>query len=647
MKLFEPGKIGALTIKNRTIMASMGNVGLVELDGRFSPRGLEYFIARARGGIGLITTGCVLVDNTAEKKVEDYWSMMPRIDHDRFISRMSELADAIHDYGAKLSLSLTGGYGRVISRKIFSAAIQPVGPSPLPWLWDNSIVTRELTIPEIETIVKGFELAAERVKRAGVDAIEIHGHEGYLIDQFMTALWNKRTDDYGGDLDGRLRFPVEIIEAIKRGAGSDFPVIFRYGGKHYIPGGREIEESQEIAKQLEIAGADALHIDAGCYEAWHWAHPPTYQEPGCLVDMADAIKKVVKIPVIAVGKLGNPELAERVLVEGKADFIALARPLLADPEWPIKVKEGRWDDIRPCIGCHDGCLARIFSGKYLSCALNPATGMERELAIEPAQHAKSVLVIGGGPGGMEAARVTALRGHRVNLWEKRDKLGGNLIAASVPEFKKDVRDYVQHLSNQLVKLGVNTELKKKASAELVQQMAPDAVILATGATHIIPDIKGVERGNVVTAVELLLGRKEAGENVIVAGGGLIGCEVAAYLGQNGKKVTIIEMLDDISTNMPRTARIQLLEMLAKANVVIFTNTIFLDITQKGALVESRGEKKTIKADTVVLALGLKPDSALIEELRDKVPELHMVGDCVEPRRIINAVWEAYRTARLI
>ena len=267
MKLFEPGKIGTLNIKNRIVMASMGNIGLVELDGRFSPRGVEYFIARAKGGVGLITTGCVLVDNIAEKKVEDYWSMMPRIDHDRFISRMSELADAIHDYGARLSLSLTGGYGRVISRKIFSAAAQPVGPSRLPWLWDNSITTRELTIPEIEIIVRGFELAAERAKRAGVDAIEIHGHEGYLIDQFMTALWNKRTDKYGGDLEGRLRFAVEIIGAIKRGAGNDFPVIFRYGGKHHIQGGRDVEESQEIAKRLEKAGADALHIDAGCYEA--------------------------------------------------------------------------------------------------------------------------------------------------------------------------------------------------------------------------------------------------------------------------------------------------------------------------------------------------------------------------------------------
>ncbi len=357
MKLFEPGKIGTLSIKNRIVMAPMGTIGLVEMDGRFAQRGIEYFATRARGGAGLITTGCILVDNEVEPKVEDYWSFMPRIDSVRFVTGLSELADAIHDYGAKLSVSLTGGYGRVISRKVFPLARQPVAPSPGPWLWDNSVTTRELTTAEVEKIVKAFELAAERARTAGIDAVEIHGHEGYLIDQFMTALWNKRTDKYGGDLDGRFRFPIEIIEAVKRGAGRDFPVIFRYGAKHYLPGGRDIAESQEIAKRLEQVGADALHIDAGVYETWHWAHPPTYQPPGCLVDMAEAIKKVVTIPIIAVGKLGYPELAERVLEEEKADFIALGRPLLADPEWPTKVKEGRLEDIRMCVGDHDGCIA--------------------------------------------------------------------------------------------------------------------------------------------------------------------------------------------------------------------------------------------------------------------------------------------------
>ena len=647
MRLFEPGKIGTLVIKNRIVMASMATIGLTELDGRYSPRSIEYFATRARGGTGLITTGCVIVDNEAEPKVENYWSFMPRIDSDRFIIRLNELANAVHDYGAKLSVSLTGGYGRVISKKVFGLAKEPLAPSPVPWLWDSSVTTRELTTAEIETIVKGFESAAERVRMADVDAVEIHGHEGYLIDQFMTALWNKRTDKYGGNLEGRLRFPIEIIEAVKRGAGRDFPVIFRYGATQNIPGGRDVEESQEIARRLEEVGVDALHIDAGCYDAWHWAHPPTYQPRGCLVDMSKAIKKVVRIPVIAVGKLGFPELAERVLQEGKADFIALGRPLLADPEWPIKAKEGRWDDIRPCIGDHDGCLTRIFNYKYLSCTVNPATGMERELTIRPVEKPKSVLVIGGGPGGMEAARVAALRGHKVTLWEKGDRLGGNLVAASVPDFKQDYREYIKYLSTQIWKLDVDIELQKEATPELVGEMNPEVVFVATGATPLIPEIEGVDRDTVVTTVDLLLGKKEVGETVVVAGGGMVGCELAVYLGQKGKQVTVVEMLDDIATDSGRPGRMQLLEMLDQAGVRVLTKTKLVEISEEGAVVENNGEKLVLKADTVVLALGFKPESALFQGLRDKVPEVYAVGDCVEPRKLINAIWEAYRTARVI
>lgn len=647
MKLFEPGKIGSLSIKNRIVMAPMGTIGLVELDGNYSQRGIEYFATRARGGVGLITTGCILVDNEVEPKVDDYWGFYPRLDSWRFVIRFSELADAVHDYGAKLSVSLTPGYGRVISTKLFPLAKQPVGPSPLPWLWDKSVTTRELTTAEVEKIVKAFESAAERARAAGIDAVEIHGHEGYLLDQFMTGLWNKRTDKYGGDLEGRLRFPIEIIEAIKRGAGRDFPVVFRYSAKHYVPGGRDIEESQEIAKLLEQAGADAFHVDAGAYEMWHWTHPPIYQPPGCLVDMAEAIKKVVKVPIIAVGKLGYPELAEKVLEEGKADFIAMGRPLLADPEWPIKVKEGRPEDIRMCVGDHDGCLTRIFNYKYLSCTVNPATGMERELAIMRTERPKSVLVIGGGPAGMEAARVAVLKGHKVTLWEKSDRLGGNLIAAAIPDFKQDLRGYIKYLLTQVKKLDVSIELEKEATPELVQKMAPEVVLVATGATSIVPEIKGVDRDAVVTAIDLLLGKKEVGKTVVVAGGGMIGCELAVYLGQRGKQVTVIEMLGDIATNMGRSGRMQLLEMLDEADVKVLINTKLVEITEEGAIVESNGEKKILKADSVVLALGLKPEAALSEELRDRVPELYTVGDCVEPRRLINAIWEAYRTARLI
>jgi len=367
-----------------------------------------------------------------------------------------------------------------------------------------------------------------------------------------------------------------------------------------------------------------------------------------MVDMAEMTRKVVNIPVMAVGKLGYPELAERVLQEGKADFIMIGRALLADPEWANKVKDGRLEDICPCIGCHEGCFARIGTGKYLSCAVNPTTGMERELTIKPAEKKKSVLVVGGGPSGMEAARVAALRGHKVTLWEKGNALGGNLIPASTPDFKQDYRRLINYLSTQIKKLGVTIELKKEATLEQIQKMEPEVIFIATGSTPIIPEIPGVEKGKVGTATDVLLGRKEAGESVVVIGGGLVGCETALYLAQQGKRLTIVEILDSVARDMFAVNRMHLLKLLADTDVRILTGANPLEITDEGVTIADKdGKRNTLKADTVVLALGLKPNRRLEETLRDKVPEIYAIGDCVEPRKVINAIWEGFRFARLI
>lgn len=643
MKLFEPGKIGKLSIKNRILMCPMGVGGLEEPQGGLSQRGIDYYVARAKGGTGLIITGLTRVSREIEPPLEDKLI----IDSKTSVTWLNELAEAVHDYGAKVAIQLTAGLGRVATLDLLKIA-GAVAPSALPTFEDPTIMTRELSTEEVERLVHAFEFSAEILRLAGIDAVELHGHEGYLFDQFMTALWNKRTDKYGGDLEGRLRFPVEVIEAIKRGAGADFPVIFRFGLKHYIDGGREIEEGLEIARRLEAAGADALEVDAGCYETWYWAHPPTTLPPGCMVDMAQMAKRVVKVPVIAVGKLGYPELAERVLQEGKADFICLGRALLADPEWPNKVKKGRLEDIRPCIGCHEGCLKRVFDVKYLSCAVNPATGMEREFTIKPAEKKKTVLVVGGGASGMEAARVTALRGHKVTLWEKGDALGGNLIPASVPDFKQDYRKLINFLSTQIKKLGVTLELAKEATTELILEMKPDVVFIATGSTSIVPEIPGVGKKMVVIAVDLLLGKQEAGKSVVVVGGGLIGCETALYLAQKGKKLTIIEMLDGVMLDMYSANRMHLLKLLADADVNILTETKCLEIRDNGITIADKyGKRSTLEADTVVLAVGLKSNEGLLEALKDKIPEVYAIGDCVEPRKVINAIWEGFRTARLV
>jgi len=643
VKLFEPGKIGKLSIKNRILMCPMGVGGLEEPQGGLSQRGIDYYVARAKGGTGLIITGLTRVSREIEPPLEDKLI----IDSKTCVTWLNELAEAVHDYGAKVAIQLTAGLGRVATLDLLKIA-GAVAPSALPAFEDPTIMTRELSTEEIERLVHAFEFSAEILRLAGIDAVELHGHEGYLFDQFITALWNKRTDKYGGDLEGRLRFPVEVIEAIKRGAGADFPVIFRFGLKHYIDGGREVEEGLEIARRLEAAGADAFEVDAGCYETWYWAHPPTTLPPGCMVDMAQMAKRVVKVPVIAVGKLGYPELAERVLQEGKADFICLGRALLADPEWPNKVKKGRLEDIRPCVGCHEGCLKRVFDVKYLSCAVNPATGMEREFTIKPAEKKKSVLVVGGGASGMEAARVTALGGHKVTLWEKGDALGGNLIPASVPDFKQDYRRLINFLSTQIKKLDVTIELAKEATAELILEMKPDVVFIATGSTSIVPEIPGVGKKMVVTAVDLLLGKREAGKSVVVVGGGLIGCETALYLAQKGKKLTIVEMLDGVMLDMYSANRMHLLKLLADADVNILTETKCLEIRDNGITIADKyGKRSTLEADTVVLAVGLKSNEGLLEALKDKIPEVYAIGDCVEPRKVINAIWEGFRTARLV
>ena len=645
LSLFTSGRIGKLQIKNRIVMAAIGTRGLSELDGRFSQRGIDYLAARAAGGTGLIISGIVYVDVEVEPHLVGPFCALPRADSPIFLASLEELANAIHAYEAKIAIQLTAGRGRIASAADQRAG-RAIAPSSLPCFWPPHMNARELTIEDIETLVKDFGIAAGIVKAAGIDAVELHGHEGYLLDQFTTALWNKRTDEYGGDLEGRLRFPLEIIESIRAEVGPGFPIIYKFGASHYLDGGRDIKESCEIARRLQEAGIDALEVDAGCYETSYWAHPPTYMPAGCLLDGIEAVKKVVDIPIIAVGKLGCPELAEEVLKEGKADFIGLARPLLADPDWAIKVKEGRLDDIRMCTGCHE-CFRRIMETKYLSCAVNPATGMERELALTSARKKKNVLVVGGGPAGMEAARVAALRGHNVTLWEKSDKLGGNLIPASVPDFKSDYVAFKNYLSTQVRKLDVDIELMKEATSKLVQEMKPDEVIIATGSVPIIPELAGGSQKRVITAVDALLGRGKVGDEIVVVGGGEVGCETAVWLAREGKRVTVVEMLSEILQDGYFMNKMMLLKMLDEAGIGMVTSARVCEITDDGIVVQKNSDTRIFSADTVVLAMGMKSEKKLLDDLEGKLPDIHAVGDCVEPRKIMNAIWEAYNIARLI
>jgi len=656
MKLFEPGRIGKLSLKNRIVMAPM-LTGLAEPieDGRMSQRDIDFYLARARGGVGLIITSFMRTNRRFEASLGE-----PVVNSQRCVRWLNDLAEAMHDYGVKVCAQLSAGMGRnqplpeswTKGRgEVKDVSYRPVSASAVPSFWGPDTICHALSKEEIQQLIQDYEFSAKIIASAGIDAIEIHCHAGYLIDQFLTAIWNKRTDEYGGNLKNRFRFTQELIDAIRRGAGDDFPISYRYAFTHYFDGGRDIEEGLEVARMLEAAGVDVLHIDAGSYESMHWSQPTTTQEPGCLVHLAGMAKKVVKIPIIIVGKLGYPEVAETVLKEGKADFIALGRPLLADPEWPNKVKEGRLEDVNPCLACHEGCLRRVFEGKHVSCAVNPAAGMEKEFTLMPAEKKKAVLVVGGGPAGMEAARVAALRGHRVTLIEKGYSLGGNLVPAAIPDFKQDYKRLLDYLITQVRKAGVNTRLGQEATPELIEKMNPDVVLIATGATPIVPEYPGmkeaIENGKAVTSVDVLLGKREVGDSVVVLGGGLVGCETGLWLAQKGRRVTVIArhaaMRDLFWINA-----MDLQEKLNAANVKILTHTNVIEITDEGLVIaDKEGNRSALAADTIVLAVRLEPNRELLGALEDRLPEVYAIGDCVESRKVLDAVREGFRTARLI
>jgi len=657
-KLLEPIKIGEVEIKNRVAMAPMGVQGLLNPDGSLGQRGVDYYIERAKGGVGLIITSFYKVENDIERLV----SGLPLVSRNA-LSSFAELSEAVHALGSKVFVQLTAGIGLVANPLILCG--QPVSASALPSYWKSDITSRELKTEEVEQLVKRFGDAAEILVAAGIDGIELHGHEGYLFDQFTTAIWNRRTDKYGGDLKCRLRLPIEVLQEIKDRVGQDFPVQYRYGLKHYmkdpgsgaLPGekfieaGRDVEEGLQMAKVLETVGFDSFHVDAGCYESWYWAHPPIYQEHGCMIDMAAEVKKVVNIPVIGVGKLEIPELAERVIAEGKADIVAIGRGLLADPFWLKKVEIEQPEHIRPCIGCHDGCMGRITKGKPLSCAVNPVVGRERTYRIEPTDSPKKVVIVGSGVAGMEAARIASLRGHKTTLYEKMNSLGGHLIEASVPEFKKDLERLLNWYKLELSDLDLEIKLDTEVTSDITEREKPDVLIIATGSKPIVPDVPGIGKGKVVTAIDLFLGKKKAQDKVFVLGGGLIGCETALWLAQRGKKVTIVEVLSDLmiaGIPVQHMNRLMLLDMLKFHNVGVITNTSLLEVTDDGVvLIDKTFSRKSFNADTVVLAVGLRPNQELYKILRGKIPSLFLIGDSRKAQNVMGSIWDAYEVARAI
>ncbi|MBI6872164.1 FAD-dependent oxidoreductase [Clostridium aciditolerans] len=658
--LFEPIKIGKLEIKNRFVMAPMGPGGLCDADGTFNERGVEYYVERAKGGTGLIMTGVTMVENDIEKC--NLPSMpCPTLNPLNFINTGKKMTERIHAYGAKIFLQLSGGFGRVSIPSIVGRTA--VAPSPIPHRWLQDVTCRELTVEEIKTYVKKFAESALIAKKAGFDGIEIHAvHEGYLLDQFAISFFNNRTDEYGGSLRNRLRFAIEIVQAIKEACGQDYPVSLRYSiksfikdwkegglpGEEFIEKGRDIEEGIEAAKILEEAGYDAFNGDVGSYDSWYWSHPPMYQEKGLYLPYNEILKKVLKVPVITAGRMEDPDLASEAIAQGKTDMIALGRPLLADSEIPNKIMMDKYDKVRPCLSCQEGCMGRLQNYASISCAVNPACGREAEYGLDPARKVKNVMIIGGGVAGLEAARVAAIRGHKVTLFEKGERLGGNVIPGGAPDFKEDDIALANWYTNELKDLNVEVRYNTEVTKEMVKDFNADEVIVATGSKPRKLTIPGADR--VYTAEEVLLGKKDAGRSTIIIGGGLVGCETALWLVDQGKKVTIVELQEDIlKVGGPLChANEDMLKDLVKFKKIdLKVNTSVASASEDGFILKSGDKEEVIDADSAIIAIGYTSEKSLYDEIKFEIPNVHLLGDANQVSNIMYAIWNAYEVARNI
>lgn len=657
--IFTPIQVGSVTLKNRVVMTAMGGTSPFTEEGyHFREEIRDYYMDRVRGGVALIIPGATSVWDC----VTDEWLYEAE---DVFLGPVKELVQEIHAGGAKFFLQLGQGFGRVqfchpgmegkIDKMLYSTA------DGLPNVWYPDLKTRAITLEEIENLIEGFAKAALMCKKAGIDGVEIHAvHEGYLFDQFAIAAMNPRTDEYGGSLENRLRYVTRVIRRIKELCGADYPVSVRYSaaskmrgwnagalpGEAYTEFGRSLEESPRVAQLLEAAGADMLDADNGSYDSWWWAHPPVYMPLACNLPEVAYIKRFVNIPVFCAGRMEDPESAGAAIAAGMIDGAGIARQFLCDPEYINKVESGKTEDIRPCIACHNGCFAvghvpDVSEPFAMSrCALNPQTFNEKKYELRPVAVPKKVVVVGGGVAGMEAARIAALRGHKVSLYEMTDKLGGAFIAAAAPSFKEKDKMFLSWCIRQVQAAGVEIHMHTKVTEELLAGLDAEEVIIATGAAPRRLELPGA--GKTVEAVEYLNGEKQVGENVAVIGGGLTGCEIAYDLALQGKKAHIIEMKPDI-LGVPGLCAANddmLREIIRCHKIDVTASASVLEITGEGVRVSVDGKERLISADSVILSVGYVPRP---------VPacgkaHVTVIGDAVQVKNLKTAIRTAWDAA---
>ena len=640
--LLKPGNIGKMKLKNRMkFAATMTN--FCEQSGAVTDREIAFLAERAKGSAAMVASG----GGYPHILGKAYISQMG-LHEDRLIPGLKRLAQAIQNNGAKAITEILHG-GAYTHTTEYGIEGLPVGPTAMEPKLPRYMPCRELTNDEIKELVAIYGQTARRIKDAGFDAVEIGCIAGYLLVSFLCPWTNKRTDEYGGTLENRARFVVEIIQQIRKEVGTDYPVMMRALAKDLLrEGGNTEEEYIEIARMFEVAGVDSLSLGVGTHES-DFPAVTNEIEPGHWLYLAEKWKKAgIKVPLMLSYRLNRPELAEKAIADGIIDFWEMCRPLLADPYLPAKVAAGHPEDIVTCMA-DNACFENLMAEMPITCILNPRAGREGEEAfqIRAAEAKRKIIVVGGGPAGMEAARVAALRGHQVVLYEEKDGLGGQLQAASIAPYKVEVNHLTNYLATQITKAGVEVRLNNKATAKSIDRSRPDAVILATGSNPLIPDIPGVERDNVVTAQEVLTQEKQAGDKVVIIGGGMVGCEAADFLTEKGKKVTILEMEKRIGQDIGLVNRWPFIQRLSQSGVSIQTKTKAEEITEAGVVASREGSSQLFPADTVVLAMGMIPNKELLQELKGKVPAVHAIGDCLEPRRIAQAMEEGFRLGAAI
>ena len=663
--LFSPAQIGTLQLRNRLVMTAI-HLG-------YSPKGevndqlVEFYRTRARGGVGLIVVGGCGIDRIGNA------FGMTQLDDDRFIPGLRRLVEAVHAEGAKIVPQLYQA-GRYAHSDLTG---QPsVAPSPIASKFTGQTPV-ELTEEKIAVIIEAFANAAIRAQTAGFDGVEILASAGYLISQFLSPLTNQRTDRYGGDLEARMTFGLEVVEAVRVAVGTDYPIIVRVAGNDFMPGSHTNTESRAFCQALEKAGVNAINVTGG----WHETRVPQLTmnvPPGAYAYLAHGIKQAVSIPVIACNRINTPDLAEEILLEGKADFIGMARPLLADPELPNKAMSGHPEQIRPCIGCNQGCLDSVFRLKPVSCLVNAEAGQEAVLARSShSPITQNILVIGAGAAGMEFARVSSARGHKVTIWEESERSGGQLALAAAPPGREDFLYFGSYLANACLKLGVAIQYNVKATAETilsaVEEGKFDRVVIATGALPMTPSIPlegGVE---VLQAWDVLAGCRRTGQNIIIVGGGAVGVETALLLAESGtldnetlrflmlqhaetdneiyrlitqgsKKITVLEMVKGIGRDIGPSTRWSMLADLKRHKIKCLDETTVLEVRSNGVLVERAGSQKILLADTVIFAVGSYSQNELYLALQGKIESLSIIGDAAKPRKALDTIHEAYSEA---